>query len=73
LNLAHQKKFFFLMTYWKMNPTKKDEDALIPVAGGELNEFANQTGVKILDANDLGCLLDHNQNGMGIKAPNIIA
>lgn len=52
-----------------MNPTRKDEDAWIPVAGGELNEFANQTGVKILDAIDLA----HSQNGMGIKAPNIIA
>ena len=61
------------MTYWKMNPTKNDEDALIPVAGGELNGFANQTGVKTWDANDLGCLLAHNQNGMGISAPNTIA
>ena len=61
------------MTYWKMNPTRKDEEALIPVAGGELNAFANQTGVKTLDANDLGCFLAHNQNGIGIRAPNIIA
>ena len=56
-----------------MTPATKDEDALIPVAGGESNEFANQTGVKILDANDLGRLRLHNQNGIGIKVPNIIA
>jgi hypothetical protein len=73
LNLAHQEKFLFLTTYWKTNPTRKNEVALIPVAGGELNVFANQIGVKILDAQDLGRLLDHNQNGMGIKAPNIVA
>ena len=56
-----------------MNPTKKDEDALIPVAGGELNGFANQTGVKTWDANDLGCLLAQSQNGIGISAPNTVA
>ena len=61
------------MMYWKTKPTAKDEDALIPVAGGALNGFANQSGVNILDASDLGRLLVHNQNGTGIKAPNTIA
>ena len=56
-----------------MKPTTKDEDALTPVAGGEVNGFANRTWVRILDANDLGRLLPYNKNVMGTKAPNIIA
>ena len=52
MNLVHQKKFFFLARCWKMKPTAKNEDVLIPIAGGEVNGFLNQTGMKILDAND---------------------
>jgi len=54
-------------------PHQEGRRRVDPRRRGELNGFANQIGVNILDANDLGRLLLHSQNGMGISAPNIIA